>query len=53
MSFQAPDPRPKTDTPVRVTRVRACVPVTFIDCSHIAWDGHDLVVISKFDVLRD
>jgi hypothetical protein len=38
---------------VRVTRVRAVVPVTFIDCAHIAWDGHDLVVISKFDVLRD
>jgi hypothetical protein len=58
MSFQAPDPRPKTTTPVRVSRAglsrsRACVPVTFIDCSHIAWDGHDLVVISKFDVLRD
>ena len=53
MSLQAPDPRPKTTTPVRVTRVRASVPATFIDCSHIAWDGHDLVVISKYDVLRD
>jgi hypothetical protein len=53
MSFQAPDPRPTTQTPVRVTRVRAAVPAAFIDCSHIAWDGHDLVVISKYDVLRD
>ena len=53
MSLQAPAPRPKTATPVRVTRVRTAVPATFIDCSHIAWDGHDLVVISKFDVLRD
>ena len=55
MSFQAPDPRPKTQTRpgTKVSRVRASVPVTFIDCSHIAWDGHDLVVISKYDVLRD
>ena len=53
MSLQAPDPRHRAATPVRVSRIRACVPVTFIDCSHIAWDGHDLVVISKYDVILD
>ncbi len=53
MSFQAPDPQRRKATPTRVGRPRACVPATFIDCSHIAWDGHDLVVISKFDVILD
>ena len=23
-----------------------------VDCRHVAWDGHSLMVISKFDVLR-
>jgi hypothetical protein len=57
MPFQTPDiparrsvARPLT---VRASRVRARVPATFIDFSHIAWDGHDLVVISKFDVILD
>jgi len=53
MSLQAPDPSRKSRTPLRVSRIRACVPATFIDCAHIAWDGHDLVVISKYDVIRD
>lgn len=53
MSIQAPDPRRKSPAQVRVTRVRASMPVAFIDCSHIAWDGHDLVVISKYDVILD
>ena len=56
MSFQAPD-RPRRATArtlaVRASRNRAPVPVAFIDFSHIAWDGHDLVVISKFDVILD
>jgi len=29
------------------------VPAALIDCRNIAWDGHDLVVVSRFDVLRD
>ncbi len=29
------------------------VPAALLDCRNIAWDGHDLVVISKFNVLRD
>ena len=53
MSFQAPDPQRRKATPHRVPRSRARVPATFIECSHIAWDGHDLVVISKFDVILD
>ena len=53
MSLQAPDPQRRQATPNRVTRVRARVPATFIEFSHIAWDGHDLVVISKFDVILD
>ena len=24
-----------------------------VHCRHVAWDGHDLVVISRFDVIRD
>lgn len=56
MPFQTPDlpPRRQLRTHmVRPSRVRRTVPVTFIDCSHIAWDGHDLVVISKYDVILD
>ncbi len=53
MSFQAPKLRRRPAGPHYVGRVRTCVPATFIDCSHIAWDGHDLVVISQFDVILD
>ena len=56
MTFQTPHslPRPQARTPmVRPSRVCRSVPATFIDCSHIAWDGHDLVVISKYDVILD
>ena len=57
MPFQTLDPPPRrlmTGTPRgRSPRVRARVPATFIDFSHIAWDGHDLVVISKYDVILD
>jgi hypothetical protein len=52
-SLQAPDPRTSSATPVRVSRIRARVPAAFIAFSHIAWDGHDLVVISKYDVILD
>jgi len=54
MSFQAPElqQRPKA-TPYRVPRSRARVPATFIEFTHVAWDGHDLVVISQFDVILD
>ena len=52
-SLQAPDPRRAPATPIRVSRICAHVPAAFIDCSHIAWDGHDLVVISKYDVILD
>ncbi len=53
-TLRSPPARSAARTPsVRRSRVRACVPVTFIDCSHIAWDGHDLVVISKYDVILD
>ena len=31
----------------------ARVPAALVHCRHIAWDGHDLVVISRFDVIRD
>ena len=30
----------------------ASVPAALVLCRHIAWDGHDLVVISRFDVIR-
>jgi hypothetical protein len=53
MSFQAPDPQRRKATPHRVGRNRACVPATFIQFAHVAWDGHDLVVISQFDVILD
>lgn len=56
MTFQTlhPPPRPSVRVPaMRPRRVRTLVPATFIDCSHIAWDGHDLVVISKYDVILD
>ncbi len=56
MTFQTPALpvcRPTRTPMLRSSRVRASVPVTFIDCSHIAWDGHDLVVISKYDVILD
>jgi len=33
-------------------RRAACVPAALVNCRHIAWDGHDLVVISRFDVIR-
>ena len=33
-------------------RHAACVPAALVNCRHIAWDGHDLVVISRFDVIR-
>jgi len=33
-------------------RRTACVPAALVHCRHIAWDGHDLVVISRFDVIR-
>ena len=56
MTFQTLQPMQRrqfsTDM-VRPSRVRRSVPATFIDCSHIAWDGHDLVVISKYDVILD
>ena len=29
------------------------VPAALVSCRHIAWDGHDLVVLSRFDVIRD
>ncbi len=29
------------------------VPAALLACRHIAWDGHDLVVLSRFDVIRD
>ncbi len=29
------------------------VPPALVTCRHIAWDGHDLVVLSRFDVIRD
>ena len=54
MTFQTLDPPARRQvTPARVRPSRASVPVVFIDCSHIAWDGHDLVVISKYDVILD
>jgi hypothetical protein len=57
MTFQTPEPlpcrRPARTAVVRSRRLRAHVPVAFIDFSHIAWDGHDLVVISKYDVILD
>jgi hypothetical protein len=34
-------------------RLPAHVPAALLDCRNIAWDGHDLVVISRFNVLRD
>ena len=34
-------------------RRSAHVPAALLNCRHIAWDGHDLVVVSRFDVLRD
>ena len=57
MPFQTNHPPPvravaRTPT-VRRSRLRARVPATFIDFSHIAWDGHELVVISKYDVILD
>ena len=56
MTFQTPHPPPRSQARtqmVRPSRVRRSVPATFIDCSHIAWDGHDLVVISQYDVILD
>ena len=57
MPFQTlstPPARAVARTPsVRQNRLRARVPATFIAFSHIAWDGHDLVVISKYDVILD
>jgi hypothetical protein len=55
MPYQTPDPPPRRRpaAAVRPARLRARVPATFIDFSHIAWDGHDLVVISKYDVILD
>jgi hypothetical protein len=57
MPFQTPDiplRRSVASTPmVRPARVRARVPAAFIDFSHVAWDGHDLEVISKYDVILD
>ena len=57
MTFQSLHPPPSrivARTPsARPSRLRARVPAAFIDCSHIAWDGHDLVVISKYDVILD
>ncbi len=35
------------------SRRAARVPAALVNCRHIAWDGHDLVVISRFDVIRD
>ncbi len=34
-------------------RLPAHVPAALLDCRNIAWDGHDLVVITRFNVLRD
>jgi hypothetical protein len=34
------------------SRRAARIPASLRNCRHIAWDGHALVVISKFDVLR-
>ena len=54
LSLQTPPRRADGRTPmVRQSRIRARVPATFIDFTHVAWDGHDLVVISKFDVILD
>jgi hypothetical protein len=33
-------------------RRAARIPASLRNCRHIAWDGHALSVISKFDVLR-
>jgi hypothetical protein len=38
--------------PKKRSRRTACVPAALVNCRHIAWDGHDLVVISRFDVIR-
>jgi hypothetical protein len=43
-------PLPKYRSPLRRT---AHVPAALLSCRHIAWDGHDLVVMSRFDVIRD
>jgi hypothetical protein len=52
MTFRTSDPPPRLNG--RTAKVSsAAVPATFIDFSHIAWDGHDLVVISKYDVILD
>jgi hypothetical protein len=54
LSLHPPPRRADSRTPtVRQPRMRARVPATFIDFSHVAWDGHDLVVISKYDVILD
>ena len=54
MTFQSADPPPRlTGRTAKVPTARGAVPATFIDFSHIAWDGHDLVVISKYDVILD
>jgi hypothetical protein len=52
MSFQAPTLQRRPVAPARPKRVRVNL-TTFIDFSHVAWDGHDLVVISQFDVILD
>ena len=53
-SLHPPRPSRAARTPsVRQTRMRARVPAAFIDFRHVAWDGHDLVVISKYDVILD
>ena len=54
MTFRTSDPPPRlTGRTVKAPTARGVVPATFIDFSHIAWDGHDLVVISKYDVILD
>lgn len=37
----------------RIAALNVRVPAGLIDCRNVAWDGHDLVVVSRFDVLRD
>ena len=54
MPFQTPDPPARRQPRLTGARLpRARVPAAFIDFSHVAWDGHDLVVISKYDVILD
>ena len=53
MSLQAHTTRSTAPMPVGKQPVRAGTLATFVDFSHIAWDGHDLEVISKYDVILD